>query len=202
MQGNEWYVGIDVANAKIDAAFLIGEACQARPTTSHPNDPEGWTGFRELLAEAAPRGTRLVCGMEATSNMHKGIEDVLLLCSQRWSEGKAIAGIDKLEPMSARWPRQTKTGTPCLIGVLLARSRPRPHSMSGDSRPCTIYHPPLRLNHAAPPAAASPRVTHRQPRVGLYGPAVLPVDDPTWCHSPRSANPPLDTGYCVPPRPL
>jgi len=77
MQYSEWYIGIDIANAKFDVAFLTGEGRPARAATSHSNDPEGWTEFRQLLAKAASGGTRLVCGMEATSNMHKGLEDAL-----------------------------------------------------------------------------------------------------------------------------
>lgn len=70
MQNSEWYIGIDVA-------FLTGEGRPTRAVTSHPNDPGGWTEFRQLLVKTASGGARLVCSIEATSNMHKRLEDAL-----------------------------------------------------------------------------------------------------------------------------
>lgn len=74
------YVGIDVANATVSTSFLTGEARPVHPQVTYPNDPQGWAALcTGILAAAARVGsqTRVVCGMEATSNMHQRLEQAL-----------------------------------------------------------------------------------------------------------------------------
>jgi len=79
------YVGIDVANATVSASFLTGEARPMHPQVTYPNDPEGWTALRTAIVAAAARVSpqaRVVCGMEATGNMHQRLEQALR--AERW----------------------------------------------------------------------------------------------------------------------
>lgn len=80
MDRSELYVGIDVASAKIDVAFIDAEARTVRPSASYPNDPDGWTALKTTIIAAASllgEGAWVVCGMESTSNMHKRLEQAL-----------------------------------------------------------------------------------------------------------------------------
>ena len=74
------YVGLDVSNAKIDAAFLDGDGRPVRSPSTYANGPKGWTELRAAVVAAArlvgPKA-RVVCGMESTSNMHKRLEQAL-----------------------------------------------------------------------------------------------------------------------------
>ena len=80
------YVGIDVSNASLDVSFLNADARTVRPASTYTNDPEGWTALRAAVVSAArlagPR-PHIACGMESTSNMHKGIEDAFRKESRR-----------------------------------------------------------------------------------------------------------------------
>lgn len=74
------YVGIDVANVALAVDFLDQEGRSLRPRTTFPNDPEGWRALRTAIVSAARlvgSEGRVVCGMEATSNMHKRLEQAL-----------------------------------------------------------------------------------------------------------------------------
>jgi len=80
MARRELYVGIDVASRKVDVCFIDKEARTVRPRASYDNDPQGWTELRVAIVSASSLcGTRprIVCGMEATGNMHKRLEEAL-----------------------------------------------------------------------------------------------------------------------------
>jgi transposase len=80
MSSRKMYVGIDVSNCTLDVTFLDGEARTARPQATYRNDPEGWVALRTAITAAASLlGSRVkvVCGMEATGNMHKRVEQAL-----------------------------------------------------------------------------------------------------------------------------
>ncbi|WP_448384377.1 IS110 family transposase [Desulfosoma sp.] len=80
MEQNVLYVGLDVSNETIQAAFLDGEARTVRRGCRYANDPEGWRALRTAIVSATalvgPKA-RVVCGMESTSNMHKRLEQAL-----------------------------------------------------------------------------------------------------------------------------
>ncbi len=80
MARRELYVGIDVANRKVDVCFVDNESRSVRPKATYSNDPEGWTELRAAIVSAATlcgKRPRVVCGMEATANMHKRLEQAL-----------------------------------------------------------------------------------------------------------------------------
>lgn len=74
------FVGIDVANERLDACFLTEELRPVRPAAPFTNDPPGWSALRTAMVAAARlvgSGPRITIGMESTANMHKGIEAAL-----------------------------------------------------------------------------------------------------------------------------
>lgn len=80
MSESTLYVGIDVSCDKLDVAFIDDDARTVRPHQIYSNDPQGWTELRAAVVGAAPllgKGTRVVCGMESTGNMHKRLEEAL-----------------------------------------------------------------------------------------------------------------------------
>lgn len=73
-------VGIDVANQSFVVSFLDENERTVRPTATYDNEPQGWLSLRTDILSAVSlcgRRTRVVCGMEATGNMHKRLEQAL-----------------------------------------------------------------------------------------------------------------------------
>lgn len=80
MARRELYVGIDVASQKVDVCFIDNEGRTVRPQARYGNDPQGWTELKAAIVSASSlcgRRPRVVCGMEATGNMHKRLEEAL-----------------------------------------------------------------------------------------------------------------------------
>ncbi len=80
MQPKALYVGIDVSRAKLDVSFIDGDRRTVRPPETFKNAPGGWASLKDAVCAAAKRlgeDVRVVCGMESTSNMHKGVEQAL-----------------------------------------------------------------------------------------------------------------------------
>ena len=83
------YVGIDVSNLTLAVDFLDQHGRSVRPRATYTNDPEGWTALRTAIVSAAQLlgpGARVVCGMEATANMHKRLEQALRAETRRTLE--------------------------------------------------------------------------------------------------------------------
>jgi len=124
------YVGIDVARDSLCAAFLNEEARTVRPPATYDNDPEGWTALRAAIVAAAVlvgHEVRVVCGMESTSNMHKGVERALR------SESRRTLEVHVLNPMTVKhFARALLTSAKTdrldshLIALFLLRMQPRP----------------------------------------------------------------------------
>lgn len=77
---NKLFVGVDVSEATLEVAFLRDNATPVRPNQSYPNTPEGHrdiTGAAVAAASLLGRKTKIVVGMESTSNFHKNLELVL-----------------------------------------------------------------------------------------------------------------------------
>ena len=93
------YVGIDVSNLRLDVAFFDSELRSVRPRASYENTPQGHTALRAAAVAAARsvgRGTRIVFGMESTSNMHKCLE-----ASLREERRRAVE-VHVLNPMTIK----------------------------------------------------------------------------------------------------
>lgn len=74
------YVGIDVANRKLDACFLDARLRPVRAAGTWANEPDGWKELAEAVVEAGRRGgegARVVVGVESTSNMHTRVAMLL-----------------------------------------------------------------------------------------------------------------------------
>lgn len=130
MSGKELYVGIDVSNAKLDVDFIDAESRTVRPPATFTNDPEGWTGLRTAVVSAARlvgRRARIVCGMEATSNMHKRVEQALRNETRRKLEvhvlnPRAVKNFRKALLKSSKTDRVDSH----LIALFLLRMQPAP----------------------------------------------------------------------------
>lgn len=80
MAHTDLYVGIDVSNRSFDVCFIDSNARTVRTRARYSNDPQGWRELKTaIVAAAALCGARprIVCGMEATANMHKRLEEAL-----------------------------------------------------------------------------------------------------------------------------
>lgn len=130
MSAKALFVGIDVANAKVDVAFLDGEARTVRPPATYGNDPEGWVALRAaIVAAASPLGRKaeVVCGMEATGNMHKRLEQALRAERRRKLEvhvlnPRAVKSFAKALLTSAKTDRIDSH----VIALFLMRMKPSP----------------------------------------------------------------------------
>jgi transposase len=74
------HVGIDVANISLVVSFLDQDERTVRPSAEYTNDPQGWLALKADIISGATlcgKRTRIVCGMESTSNMHKRLEEAL-----------------------------------------------------------------------------------------------------------------------------
>jgi len=130
MSAKQLFVGIDVANVKVDVTFLDGEARTVRPQATYANDPEGWPALRTAVVAAASllgARTKVVCGMEATGNMHKRLEQALRAEKRRKLEvhvlnPRAVKSFAKALLTSAK----TDRGDSHLIALFLMRMKPAP----------------------------------------------------------------------------
>lgn len=123
------YVGLDVSNAKVDVAFLDGDARPVRPPSTYSNGPKGWTELRTAVVAAArlvgPKA-RVVCGMESTSNMHKRLEQALRAEKRRKLEvhvlnPRAVKSFGKVLLKDAKTDRLDSR----LIALFLLRMQPQ-----------------------------------------------------------------------------
>lgn len=74
------FVGIDVSNATLAVAYLDGDERTVRPWMEYANEPQGWLALKTDIISAATllgKRTKIICGMESTSNMHKQLENTL-----------------------------------------------------------------------------------------------------------------------------
>ena len=130
------YVGIDVSNASLDVSFLNADARTVRPPSTYANDPEGWTVLRAAVIAASRlvgEHPRVVCGMESTSNMHKGIEHALRKESRRSIEvhvlnPRAVKHFGVALLKSAKTDRLDSH----LIALFLLRMQPEPTAEMPD----------------------------------------------------------------------
>jgi transposase len=123
------YVGIDVSNLTLAVDFLDQHGRSVRPRATYSNDPDGWTALRTAIVSAARLlypGARVVCGMEATANMHKRLEQALRAETRRALE------VHVLNPRSVKHfakalLRDAKTDRldSHLIALYLLRMQPR-----------------------------------------------------------------------------
>lgn len=130
MSGPGVYVGIDVSRDSLCVSFLNEEARTVRPAASYTNDPNGWTALKTAIVAAttlAGYQARVVCGMESTSNMHKGVEHALRAESRRQLE------VHVLNPMAVKhFARATLASAKTdrldshLISLFLLRLQPTP----------------------------------------------------------------------------
>jgi transposase len=122
------HVGIDVSNATLDVAFFDSELRSVRPPARYENTPRGHTALRTAAVSAARlvgRGTRIVFGMESTSNMHKCLEAFLR------KERRRPVEVHVLNPMTIKnfrrvVPKDSKTDRidSELIAEYLVRMQP------------------------------------------------------------------------------
>ncbi len=130
------YVGIDVSNASLDVCFLSSDARTVRQPGTYSNDPEGWTALRAAVISASRlvgEQPRVVCGMESTSNMHKGIEGALRKETRRSIEVHvlnplAVKHFGKALLRSAKTDRLDSH----LIALFLLRMQPEPTAEMPD----------------------------------------------------------------------
>jgi len=124
------YVGIDVANVKVDVSFLDGEGRPVRGPATYANEPEGWTALRTAIVSASrlvDRGVRVVCGMEATGNMHQRLEQALR------AERRCPLEVNVLNPRAVKHfarallkDAKTDRADSHLIALFLLRMQPKP----------------------------------------------------------------------------
>ena len=136
MSRRELYVGIDVANQKLDVCFIDNEARTVRPRSSYGNDPQGWTQLKTAIIAAASlcgRPQRIVCGMEATGNMHKRLEESLRKEKRRALEvhvlhPRAVKHFAKALQTSAKTDRIDAE----VIAQFLLRLQPKPKAAPAE----------------------------------------------------------------------
>jgi len=136
MSQEKLYVGLDVSNAKIDASFLDAEARTVRASSSYSNDPDGWTALRTAIVSAStlvgPKA-QVICGMESTANMHKGIEQALRAERRRQLEvhvinPRAIKHFRHAMLQDAKTDRIDSH----LIALFLLRMKPKPRAVQPE----------------------------------------------------------------------
>lgn len=77
---NKIFIGIDVSEATLEVAFLRSDGTPVRANQTIPNTPEGHRDIKGAVIAAARLvgiRTKIIVGMESTSNFHKNIELVL-----------------------------------------------------------------------------------------------------------------------------
>ncbi len=126
------YVGIDVANRKLDACFLDARMRPVRASGSWANDPGGWRLLADATVEAASRrggSGRVVVGMESTSNMHARVAMVLR------EEKRVSTEVHVLNPRAVKnFARaklldcKTDKGDARLIAEFVLRMQPEPRA--------------------------------------------------------------------------
>ncbi len=80
MQPQLLSVGVDVSKAKLDASFLDSDGRMVHGLTTVPNTPPGWDELKALIASVARQlgeEVRVLCTMESTSYMHRGVAAAL-----------------------------------------------------------------------------------------------------------------------------
>jgi transposase len=130
MSSRELYVGVDVANAKVDASFLNAQGRPVRAPATYGNDPEGWAALRTAIVAAARMvgsQTRVMCGMEATSNMHQRLAQALR------KESRCALEVHVLNPRAVKnfarallKDSKTDKADSRLIALFLLRMQPQP----------------------------------------------------------------------------
>lgn len=130
MRSAKLYVGIDVANAKVDVSFLNEEGRPVRSPASYGNDPQGWTALRTAIVAAARlvgANAQAICGMEATSNMHQRLAQALR------EERRCSVQVHVLNPRAVKHfaramlkDSKTDRADSRLVALFLLRMRPQP----------------------------------------------------------------------------
>jgi transposase len=128
MSERQLFVGIDISNNNVDVTFLDGETRTARPPAIYTNEPDGWRALRTAVVAAAVRlgaKTKVVCGMEATGNMHKRLEQTLRAEKRRKLEvhvlnPRAVKNFAKALLKDAKTDRSDSH----LIALFLLRMKP------------------------------------------------------------------------------
>jgi transposase len=130
MTNSGLYVGIDVANVKVDVSFLDGDGRPVRGPATYTNEPEGWTALRTAIVSASRlvgQGVRVVCGMEATGNMHQRLEQALR-AERRCSLEVNVLNTRAVKHFAKALLKDAKTdrADSHLIALFLLRMQPKP----------------------------------------------------------------------------
>ena len=124
------FVGIDVAEAKFDVAFRDVKGQPVRPDAVFPNSPDGIRDLKGAVIAAASligKGTKIVAGMESTSNFHKNLASVLYSARPRKIETHVInpCAVKQFKKMHLKVYKTDKLDAH-MIALYLAKISPKP----------------------------------------------------------------------------
>ena len=128
---NELFVGVDVAEARFDVAFRDSVGQPVRSDRSFPNTPDGIRDLNGAICACASligQKSRIIVGMEATSNFHKGLEKTLREARPRTIEVHVINpyAIKQFKKMHLKVYKTDKLDAH-MIALYLAKIAPRPY---------------------------------------------------------------------------
>jgi len=124
------FVGIDVAEAKFDVAFRNVKGQPVRPDATFPNSPDGIRDLKgAIIATASILGkrTKIIAGMESTSNFHKNLASALYSARPRKIETHIINpyAIKQFKKMHLKVYKTDKLDAH-MIALYLAKMTPKP----------------------------------------------------------------------------
>jgi len=124
------FVGIDVAEAKFDVAFRDVKGQPVRSDAAFPNSPDGIRDIKGAIIAAASllgKRTKIVAGMESTSNFHKNLASILYSARPRKIEVHVINpyAIKQFKKMHLKVYKTDKLDAH-MIALYLAKMAPKP----------------------------------------------------------------------------